>query len=312
MCTAIHLKEQALFGRTLDLEHSFGESLCLMPRGFTLNLRCEPCLKTRFSVLGTAKVSEGFPLFFDAVNEKGLSMAGLNFPKSAKYYEQKEGALNLTSFELIPYILGQCENLREAPYYLDKLNILSTPFSKELPASPLHWMVADKEGAVVIESTDRGLNLYTNPIGVMTNEPPFHYHMTYLENFSNLSPFEKGSRYSRGLSAFGLPGDFSSSSRFVKGAYLVKNFPCDKALPTDLFRLLETLSVPKGAVILENGKEVITRYTACMDLNTATYYLKTYGNSRICAVNAKDFEGSKLIRFPQSTQEDLLFLKNTF
>ena len=307
MCTAVYLKNQGLFGRTLDLEYTFGETVTVTPEGYAFDLRADAPFTSEFAIIGMAHVRDDYPLYYDAVNEKGLAMAGLNFPRSACYKDPLKGYLNLAPYELIPYILGTCKNLGDAKEKLSKLNLVNIPFSDDLPLTPLHFMIADREGAVVLEQTKDGPQLYDNPIGVMTNEPPFPYLKTYLENFKGLSSFEDNSRYSRGLSAFGLPGDFSSSSRFVRGAFLIKHFVSENAKPTEFFRICESVSVPSGAIRLQDGKSVITKYTSCMDLKEGIYYYRTYSNSRICRVSLKNSDGEKLLCYPLRVKEDILF-----
>lgn len=280
MCTAIFDKNNRLFGRTLDLEHSYGEAVTATPRGFTFSPRIEKPFACRFSIIGMATVRDGYPLYYDGVNEKGLAMAGLNFPKSACYHEKKDGALNLAPFEIIPYILGQCQDIGEAMEHLERLNVCDISFSAELPSTPLHWIAADKSRCIVIESVKNGLEIYENKPCVMTNEPPFPYHLSRLEDFAGLSATERGG-YSRGLSAYGLPGDFSSFSRFVRAAFLLKNSVTEGDAENQFFKILDNVSIPRGAVRLENGENVITQYSSCMDMEKGIYYYKTYSDSQI-------------------------------
>lgn len=307
MCTAVFMKNEGLFGRTLDLEYTFGEAVTITPKGFKIDLRAEPHFTSKYIIIGMSKVVEDFPLYFDAVNEKGLAIAGLNFPRSARYSEIRNGALNLASFEIIPYILGNFKDISEATSHLERLNITGTSFSEKFPATPLHWMLADKETSVVLESTESGLKIYENPIGVMTNEPPFPFQKTYLENFSHLTSEEDDSRYSRGLSAFSLPGDFSSLSRFVRGAFLLKNSLSECGKVTEFFKITDNVSVPRGAVRLKNGKEVITQYACCMDIKNGMYYYKTYGNSRICGVSIERAKDAELNVFHPRHVEDIIY-----
>ncbi len=104
------------------------------------------------------------PLYYDATNEKGLSMAGLAFWDSACYVpEQDNGAKQAASYEFIPWVLGQCENLVQAREMLAGLRVTNAAFRPELPPSPLHWMIADRSGAIVVEATKGGVKIYDNP-----------------------------------------------------------------------------------------------------------------------------------------------------
>lgn len=307
MCTAVFDKNNCLFGRTLDLEYSYNETVTVTPRGYYFVPRAKAPFKTNYAIIGMATVEDGYPLYYDAVNEKGLAMAGLNFPKSACYFEAKNGALNLAPFEIIPYILGQCESLNDAMQYLERLNVRDISFSEKFPSTPLHWIAADKNRAAVIESVESGLKIYENKPCVMTNEPPFPYHMTRLEDFAGLHATGREGAYSRGLSAYGLPGDFSSVSRFVRASFLLKNSATEGSAPSQFFKILDNVSVPRGAVRLENGKNVITHYASCMDMDSGIYYYKTYSNSRICGVRLSQKEADSIICYPLEKEEDILF-----
>ena len=95
MCTAVTYKTgDFYFGRTLDYEFSYGEEVTVMPRHYPLKLRHLGTLERHYAVIGMAHVAEGYPLYYDAVNEKGLAMAGLNFVGNAHYNEPVAGKRN--------------------------------------------------------------------------------------------------------------------------------------------------------------------------------------------------------------------------
>lgn len=109
MCTALSYRTRDhYFGRNLDLDTSYGEKVCIMPRDFPFPLRTREALETHYAMIGMATVAEGLPLFYEAANECGLGMAGLNFPGNAWYGPEQPGADNIAPYELIPWILGQC------------------------------------------------------------------------------------------------------------------------------------------------------------------------------------------------------------
>lgn len=229
MCTAVSDYGSChLFGRTLDLECSYGERVVITPRNFRFDfLREQPCL-SHPGIVGVACVQNNTPLYYDGINESGLGMAGLNFPVSAVYHPPKEGMHNIASFELIPWVLSQCRDVSSAVELLRRTNVIPHSFSPQLPASPLHWIIADKSGAVTVESVSSGLEIYENPFGVLTNEPPFPYHVTRITDFmhldsapseNNLCPRIRLEHYSGGSGALGLPGDLSSESRFVRAVF---------------------------------------------------------------------------------------------
>jgi len=301
MCTAIHQQTQGLFGRTLDLEHTYNEQVVVTPRGH---------LGNRYALLGTATVAEGYPLYYDALNEAGLAMAGLNFPHSAHYPPAKEGAENVAVYALIPSLLGQCGSVEEAVTWLGQRHLCNRAFSPDYPAATLHWMIADKLRSVVVESTAAGVQVYDNPVGVMTNEPPFPQQLKHWAEFAYLShrepavtPLEMG----RGSGCLGLPGDYTSPSRFVRAAFGVAGSAPGEDPVGQFFHLMSTVEVPRGAVVLPGGTPVVSHYTCCMDLQNGVYYYRTYGGGRIRAValRPEDTIGQRLTCHPHHKTPDV-------
>lgn len=129
MCTAVTYKTKDFyFGRTLDYEFSYGEEITVTPRNYIFDFRHIGQLKSHYAIIGMAFVSEGYPLYYDAVNEKGLGMAGLNFVGNAAYKASVCGEKDVAQFEFIPWILSQCATVSEARAKLDGINLTGTPF----------------------------------------------------------------------------------------------------------------------------------------------------------------------------------------
>ena len=312
MCTAIAFStKDNYFGRNLDYEYSFQETVTITPRNFNFPFRCLPPIACHYAMIGMATVSNDYPLYFDATNEHGLSMAGLSFPVSACYMPYSTGKVNLTPFELIPWVLGTCKNISEAESKLANINLVSIPFSKEYPLSPLHWIVADAEGAITVEQTSEGFRLYDNPVGVLTNEPPFQYHMTNLQNYLHVTNEEAVNRfaptlplkaYSRGMGSIGIPGDLSSSSRFVKAAFTKMNSvsnDTESASISQVFHILGSVAQQRGCVKIGNLYEK-TIYSSCCNTTKGIYYYTTYENSQITGIrlHSVDLDTRRLYTFP--------------
>ena len=233
MCTAATYKTKDFyFGRTLDYEFSYGEEITITPRNYKFNLKNMGIMETHYAMIGMAHIAENYPLYYDAINEKGLGMAGLNFVGNADYKEVIDGKDNIAQFEFIPYILGKCTSVKEARELIGKINITNIPFNEKMSLAQLHWIIADKNEAITVESIKDGIKIYDNPVGVLTNNPPFDKQMFNLNNYMNLSPKSPKNNfsdnlnlnmYSRGMGAIGLPGDLSSQSRFVRAAFVKTN-----------------------------------------------------------------------------------------
>lgn len=316
MCTAAtyHTKDH-YFGRTLDYEVSYGEEVVVTPRSFPFRFRHMGSLPRHYAIIGMATVAGEYPLYYDATNEKGLSMAGLNFPGNADYKPLAEGKDNVATFELIPWILGQCATVQEARAHLDRMNLANTPFSPQFPVSPLHWIIADRDCAITVESVREGIRIYDNPVGILTNNPPFDYQMTNLANYMSLStePPENHfsdrlslTPYSRGMGMLGMPGDLSSASRFVRAAFTKLHSvsgTSESESISQFFHILGSVAQQRGCVHMGEGKYEITIYTSCCNTDRGIYYYTTYENSQITGVDMyrENLEGQTLSRYPLIT-----------
>ena len=319
MCTAVTYRtNDHYFGRNLDYEHVFGEAVTITPRNFVFHFRRMPPMEHHYAMIGMAVTAAQYPLYFDATNEHGLSMAGLNFPHSAKYMPQMDGKDNVTPFELIPWLLGSCKTVTQAKEKLEKTNLVDVPFSKELPLSPLHWILADAQSCVVVEQTETGLQVYDNPVGVLTNEPPFPFHRMNLCNYLNVTADQVTSRfapdmplqvYSRGMGGLGLPGDLSSASRFVKAAFTKLNSvskDAESASISQVFHILGSVAQQQGCVKVGNLYEK-TLYTSCCNASKGIYYYTTYENSQITGVrlHGVDLDTESLYTYPLVTGQQV-------
>ncbi len=309
MCTAISVTaKDAYFGRNLDYEHSFGEKITITPRHYGFQFRNVEEINNHYAIVGMALPDRNYPLYFDATNEKGLSMAGLNFPHNATYRQKTENKQNIASFELIPWVLTQCQTVSDAEKLLEKVNITDEAFCDDMPPTPLHWFIADKERAIALEQTQTGLHLYENPVGVLTNNPPFPMQMHHLTNYLSLSVKEPKNTfsdkinlepYSRGMGAMGLPGDLSSSSRFVRACFTKLNSVFDgeeEEIVHQFFHVLYAVYQQKGCAKVGNQWEM-TNYSSCCNVDKGIYYYTTYYNSHIHAVHMhkEDLNATHLI-----------------
>lgn len=322
MCTAISFKSNDhYFGRNLDLEYSYNETVTITPRNYVLQFRKIAKVESHFAMIGMAYIADGYPLYYDATNEKGLSIAALNFPKNAHYNPFREGKDNITPFELIPWILCRCATVNEAEKLLKRINILNENFSEQLPLSPLHWIISDKERSITLESVKSGINIYDNPVGVLTNNPTFDYQLFNLNNYISLTSgdvpntFDKNSslkleQYSRGMGAMGLPGDFSSISRFVRATFVKLNSVFGKSEEENVsqfFHILKTVEMPRGCVKAGEDNYAITIYSSCCNTDRGIYYYTTYGNSQINAVDMhkENLNSNTLIAYPLKIQQSI-------
>ncbi len=324
MCTAISfLSDHHYFGRTLDLEYTYDEHIVITPRRFPFRYLDLPTDTGHYAMIGIATIMDGYPLYYDACNEHGLSIAGLNFVGNAVYRPWEEGLYNLAQFELIPWLLGRCRNLADAKTELMRINLLDVSFRRDLPVARLHWMLSDKSGSIVVEPSADGLCIYDNPVGVLTNNPPFPSQMENFTLYQNLTAEEPPSpRFakklmhapiSRGTGALGLPGDWTSPSRFVRAAFAKLNATQKENAEDSVnqfFHILGTVEQIEGCLKLGDALEC-TQYTSCYDTTRGICYCKTYENHRITAVplHNDSIDSSGLQFYPLVKKEQFYFPK---
>ena len=303
MCTAAtYQTKDFYFGRTLDYEFSYGDEVTIMPRNYEIAFRHMDVVKSHYAMIGMAYVTDDYPLYYDAVNEKGVGMAGLNFVGNAVYANPVDDKENVAQFEFIPWILSQCASVQEARALLAKMNLVGTPYNEELPAAQLHWMIADAKECIVVESMADGMHIHDNPTGVMTNNPPFEIQMFLLNQYMGLSEKQPQNHfskklplqtYSRGMGAIGLPGDLSSTS--------------EEASVSQFFHILGSVDQQRGCCEVSEGKYEITIYTSCCNATKGIYYYTAYDNHQITGVDMhrENLDGTKVIRYPLRKTEQI-------
>jgi penicillin V acylase-like amidase (Ntn superfamily) len=295
MCTAMTLQtesKEVIFGRTMDFSHDINPQLYVVPNSYvwynSLNNRQ---MKDTYRFIGLGQELDGMFGLFDGVNEKGFVAAALYFAGYAQYDTgcTDKARQSISSIDFLHYILGSCSSVKELPYLLQDISIVGVPDPVTNTVAPLHWITTDRSGAcVIVEPTSRGLEIIDNPIGVMANSPDFYWQMINLKNYMQTSPTqtEEISWDNIKLTPFGqaggtitLPVGFTSPERFVRVAYLKTHIPKPKDSRegvTSCFRIMESVSIPKGAVITNRKTYDYTKYTAFINTNTCEYFYKTY------------------------------------
>ena len=318
MCTAItYNNEDFYFGRTLDYEFSYGEKITITPRNYNFKYKNKENISNHYAIIGMAHIANDYPLYYEAVNEQGLGIAGLNFVGNAYYNDKIENKDNIAQFEFVPWILCQCKNVEEARTLLQNINITNESFSNDYPIAQLHWIISDNKECIVVESVKSGLNIYANPVGVLTNNPSFDKQIFSLNNYRNLSVEDKENTfsknidlkaYSRGMGAIGLPGDLSSQSRFIRAAFIKNNsisLKGEKESVNQFFHILNSVEQVRGCCKLDDNKYEITIYSSCCNATKGIYYYTTYNNHQINAIDMhkEDLNTNNLITYNLNDHE---------
>lgn len=325
MCTALTIKtkqNEVLFGRNLDYVVNYDQSVHLIPRNYKwINGVTNKTEYVRYAILGMGTVINTFPYLTDGFNENGLGCAALYFPGYASYNKNLiEDKINLSPYDVIPWILGNFKTVEEVTFAFEDVNIVNLPRLANYIPNEYHWIVTDKSGtSIVIEKTKNKLSIYQNKLGILTNSPTFDWHMTNLKQYIPLTPKQpadvswsgqKLSPLGQGLGALGMPGDNTPPSRFVRIAF-TKNF-----LPTpinekrgiiEFFNSLNTVFEVNGSLLTPDGLYETSLYTSCMNLQKRVYYYNTYYNNRINAVimRNEDLDSNEIIKYPYMNSLDI-------
>lgn len=314
MCTGLALETKDglhLFGRNMDIEYSFNQSIIFIPRKFKcVNKSNKKELTTKYAVLGMGTIFDDYPTFADGMNEKGLGCAGLNFPVYVSYSKEDiEGKTNIPVYNFLLWVLANFSSVEEVKEALKNANIVDIPISENIPNTTLHWMISDITGkSIVVEQTKEKLNVFDNNIGVLTNSPTFDWHVANLNQYVGLRynqvpEFKLGDQsltaLGQGTGLVGLPGDFTPASRFIRVAFLrdamIKNDK-DSIDLIEFFHILNNVAMVRGSTRTVEEKSDLTQYTSCMCLEKGIYYYNTYENNQINAIdmNKENLDGNEI------------------
>ena len=314
MCTGLALETKDglhLFGRNMDIEYSFNQSIIFIPRNFKcVNKSNKKELTTKYAVLGMGTIFDDYPTFADGMNEKGLGCAGLNFPVYVSYSKEDiEGKTNIPVYNFLLWVLANFSSVEEVKEELKNANIVDIPISENIPNTTLHWMISDITGkSIVVEQTKEKLNVFDNNIGVLTNSPTFDWHVANLNQYVGLRynqvpEFKLGDQsltaLGQGTGLVGLPGDFTPASRFIRVAFLrdamIKNDK-DSIDLIEFFHILNNVAMVRGSTRTVEEKSDLTQYTSCMCLEKGIYYYNTYENNQINAIdmNKENLDGNEI------------------
>ena len=322
-----------LWARNLDFNRmAAGTGIAYLPTGTGLPSSEGVTTPSRYAAVGMGLLAvPGMPLLYEGVNEAGLMGGQLYYRGFAQYaLEPRPGTAALQPPLAVGWLLGQCASVEEAARVLrDEMTLVARPLLGTVP--PLHWSFSDRSGEVmVVESDEGGLHLYRNTLGVMTNSPSYSWHRLNLLNYAGIRDLdydtvevcgEHLAQCFSGSGAQGLPGDWSSPSRFIRLAML-KKFAVPGRDETQgiarLFRLMESAAFPLGLVRVSQpgGPTALdqniqpwdyTLYTAVMCAESGRYCWTTYENPTIRTVTLADLSTQKTPLLLDLKEEPQLF-----
>ena len=306
MCTGVRFDDSngnMYFGRNLDWSVPYGQKVVITPRGYKYKTAFLGENANSPALIGMGIIAENTPLYFDCANEHGLAVAGLNFPGYAKYAEAAiDGKTNVAAYEFPLWVALNFKTVDEVEKALKDVVIVAKPINDQYPVSQLHWIIGDAKRSIVVEYTERGMEIFKNDVDILTNQPGYAWHKENLRNYMNLFPQmpkevkwrkETLTAFGSGSLMRGIPGDYYAPSRFVRVAYLNTHYPDKTSEEENVSRLFHTLTgvaMIDGAAAMADGAFEKTIYTGGYSSKTKTYYYSTYEDPAIVSVKMEDFD----------------------
>jgi choloylglycine hydrolase len=233
----------------------------------------------------------------DGTNEAGLNAGLFYFPDSGKYqkYDDAMHEISVADLQVVSWILSNFATINEVKENINSIRIINIyPNS-----STAHWRITEPSGrTVVMEIIDGMPTFYNDEIGTIANSPKFDWHHTNLNNYVNLTngtagPTKLGpdtlKSISNGTGMLGLPGDFSSPSRFVRAAFLSNWTPQQQNAQSIIpiaFHILNNLDVP--IFDTKTNMPSATQWTIATDLQNKVIYYHTMYNRTIRKIDFAD------------------------
>ena len=306
MCTHITLKENnnIIAARTMDFSFQLDPEFVFTPRKHKLSFEhYRSDLEDHKAFLGLSKNLGSYKMA-DGINEDGLSCAALYFEGYASYNKEViDKSINLRPDEFLHWILAYNSSVEDLLAQLEGINLIEGEIAFIGKTPPLHWVVSDAKGkSIIIEPRDKKLLVYENQVGVLTNSPDYEWHITNLRNYIGIDMNQVHERkignlllepFGQGSGTFGLPGDYTPPSRFVRASFnrLAATYSKENEdLLSTAIHVLNTVSIPKGSVVTQRKTIDYTQYTSYMDLTNKIYYFKTYDNQNIYAEKMGDYD----------------------
>jgi len=281
---------------------------------------------TKYGMIGANAL--GFPVIVDGINEQGLFVSDLYFPGYAGYADvtPENASRAMASYEIGNWLLGNFATVDEVRAHLQDIVLVSTAVEALGGPPPLHFIIRDRSGkSLVIEPLEGKLKVYDDPVGVLTNSPSFDWHLTNLRNYigltaQNVPSLQLGGNFTlpqfgQGTGMFGLPGDATPPSRFVRAvAYSQTALPVSTAAEAVLqvFHIMNSFDIPLGSVREKSGDAIhvdYTVWTSVADLKNDRWYFRTYNDQALRLVDlhkALAAAGNKVRFIPMNSGQSII------
>lgn len=303
MCTSLtytNSRGDHFLARTMDFDLDFDARIMVMPRHYTV-AGDAGTYTTQYGFVGAGR-QLGHEMYSDGVNEHGLAIAALYFPSNVQYLEDTPAdKLGIAPQDFVAWALGNASSLTDLAAKVQQVALIDVPTEMLGGTPPLHFIVSDRTGQTkLLEPTSGDLHLIDDPVGVMTNSPRLDWHLQNLSTYGTLTNQERPlaplmgktlKTQGPGTGALGLPGDFTSPSRFIRTTFLKNYADQTTTIPGSLNllqHLLNAVTIPKGVKLKDDGHSDYTQYRGYMSLTDLAYYLEPYDNQVLQGVTLSD------------------------
>ena len=250
------------------------------------------------------------PFVVEGVNEAGLSAGLFFFPQYGEYaaYNPARNDKTLCDMQFVSWVLSQCSSIDQVKAELAKIDLVTLDHK----IGAVHWRITEPSGRMVVLEVVGGVpHFYENVLGVITNAPGFLWHMTNLNNYVNLEPGSAPNNtikpgvtlqaLGHGSGMLGLPGDFTSPSRFVRATFFQTTAPVWATgfdTVVQAFHILNNFDIPIGSqharADIPKNLPSATQFTAASDLKAMKFYYRTAWNSNIRCIDLMDIDFHKI------------------
>ena len=272
----------------------------------------------------------------EGANDQGMSLSLNAFLGAEAPPVEADSSKVLSIMDFGAWALGNFQNVAQV-----KQALLNKEVSVWLPPlailggmkAPFHYAIFDKTGAgIVVEFAEGKMNVYDNPVGVMTNIPEFPWHLKNLNNYAQLTNVDhnsgtfgslKVSAPDSGNALAGIPFTQISSGRFVKAAFFT-TYVKKAQTPAEAIQTLShvinnfdrpynlSIDPPTGGAGAEGGdpnavSSEVTLFTTMNDLAQNQFYIRPINAinfSRIDLRKLADVKEVKKVSFDKLAQLD--------